>query len=380
MRRLIGWLGSAGIHMNDGGKSPWGQRPGGEGDKGSGDGEGKGAGPRNPWTMPPGARPGPAGPSTLESLLRRSRGGGGGGGFGGFGGGAGLPGGMGLWVLIGLGLIALWVVITSFHSIGPRERGVVTVLGRYTNVLQPGAQFTLPAPFARVKIVNVDGVRTENFPEGQVDNLVLTQDQNIVDLSYSVRWNVKNPEDYVFAVADPDGTVRAVAESAMRAAIANVSLDQALGAGRETIEIDAQRRMQAILDSYNSGVNVLGVALKPVNPPAAVDDAFKAVTAAQQKAQADLNDARAYAQSAIAAAQGDAAQFDKIYAQYKLAPDVTRRRLYYETMEAVLAKSNKVIVEPRGVAPYIPLPALTGKSGGAPAPAPTPAPQQGGGQ
>lgn len=385
MQRLIGWLNNAGIHMAEG-KSPWGQRPDGEGDKGgdSGNGEGRGAGPRNPWSMPPGGRKPRPGSGSLDEFLRRTRGGGGGsGGSGGGSGGPGwldVPGGVRLWAWIALGLLGVWIIISSLHSIGPRERGVVTVLGRYAGVLSPGVQFTLPYPVAKVQTVNLDGVRTENFPEGQAQNLVLTQDQNIVDLSYSVRWNVKNPQDFVFEVADPQGSVRAAAESAMRASIANVTLNQALGAGRETIELDVQRRMQAMLDAYRSGVNVLGVALKPVNPPEAVDDAFKAVTAAQQQAQANLNDARAYAQQVIARAQGDAVQFDKIYDQYKLAPDVTRRRLYYETMEEVLARSNKMIVEPRGAAPYLPLPALKGKQNTPPPEAQSPPPAQGGGQ
>lgn len=363
MRRLFGWFGKPGILMSDG-KSPWGNRPSGDGDKSggdSGDGDGKGAGPRNPWAMPPGIKRPRPGAASLDEFLRRTRGGGSGnGGGGGFGGG-GIPGGMNLWIWGGVGLIALFMLFTSFHSIGPQQRGVVTIFGRYAGILQPGVRFTLPAPIAAVKVVNVDTVNTENFPQGKSENLVLTSDQNIVDLSYSVRWNIKSPQDYVFEVANPEETVRAAAESAMRAAIANVTLDQAIGAGREDIELDVQRRMQAMLDDYNSGVNVLGIALKPVSPPAAVDDAFKAVTAAQQQAQANLNQARAYAQQVIAGAQGDAVQFDKIYAQYKLAPAVTKRRLYYETMEAVLAKSNKTVVEPRGAVPYIPVPALKGK-------------------
>jgi membrane protease subunit HflK len=344
-----------GILHNDPPQSPWGSKPGG-----SGDGDKGSNGPRNPWTFPPESkRPRPGGPTALDELLKRAKraGGPGGGGGGGFGGVPGLPGGRSLWV-IGVGLIAaLWIVFTSFQSISPQERGVVTFFGKYSRILEPGFHFVLPAPMNSVTKVDVQNIRTENFPEGSGgENLMLTGDQNIVDLGYSVRWDIANPQDYVFQIAQPTETVRATAESAMREVVSSVMLDQALGAGRTVIEARVQQRIQQILDEYNSGIRIQGVAISKADPPAAVNDDFKAVSAAQQQAQTDLNQARAYAQQVIARAQGEAAQFDKIYEQYKVAPEVTRRRLYYETMEAVLAKSNKTIVEAPGVTPYLPLP------------------------
>jgi membrane protease subunit HflK len=144
----------------------------------------------------------------------------------------------------------------------------------------------------------------------------------------------------------------------MRSVVASVSLDDALGAGRTEIEQQVEQRMQAILDTYRSGVRVQGVAIKQADPPTAVNDAFKSVSAAQQAAQTDLNQARAYAQQQTARAQGEAAQFDKTYEQYRLSPDVTRRRMYYETMEYVLGNVDKTIVETGGVTPYLPLPEL----------------------
>src|SRR6202008_4775795 len=131
--------------------------------------------------------------------------------------------------------------------------------------------------------------------------------------------------------------------------------DQAMGSGRSRIEAEVQGRMQRILNEYKSGILVQGVAIKQAIPPQAVNDAFKDVTAAQQDAVAAKNNAQGYAQQLIAGAQGEAAQFDKVYSQYKLAPEVTRRRMYYETMEAVLAKTDKTIVETPGVLPYLPL-------------------------
>ena len=147
----------------------------------------------------------------------------------------------------------------------------------------------------------------------------------------------------------------AVAESAMREEVANVTLDEALGPGRTTIETRVQDRMQHILDGYHAGVQIKGVAIKQADPPEAVNDAFKDVTAAQQNAQAARNNAQSYAQQKIALAQGEAAEFDAYYTQYKLAPEVTRRRMYYETMEQVLANTDKTIVEVPGIAPLLPL-------------------------
>jgi membrane protease subunit HflK len=369
MRSFSGWFARAGVLRNDNPKGPWGGRGGSEGGSGGGDGP---TGPRNPWNLPPdGRRARPTAATSLEDFLRRARGNGGGGGGSSDGGrgGPGLPTSVGkLWLIGLLVLLGLWLV-TCVHVVGPQERGVATSFGRYTGTLEPGFKLTLPAPFAAVQMVDVKEVRTENFPAGNQPNLMLTGDQNIVDLGYSVRWDIKNPSNYVFEIAEPQETVRAVAESAMRAAIANVELDQAIGAGRVAIEGDVQQRMQALLDEYDAGIRILGVAIKQAAAPAAVDDAFKAVTAAQQEAQSNLNDARAYAQQVIERAQGDAAQFDRIYEQYRMAPEVTRRRLYYETMEQVLRGADKTIVEP-GVQAYLPLPEVRRRA----APAPTPEP------
>jgi len=350
-------------------QGPWGGKSDGpDGNDGQGKGgSGDGGGPRNPWTQP--GRPGaPKGPSAIEDLLRRSREsfGQGGGGFGG------LPpraNGKALWpAAIGL-LILLWLALTCFHRVGPQERGVVTLLGKYSRTLTPGISLTLPAPFEAVTTVDVEEIRTVDIgsASAESENLVLTGDQNIIDLAYSVRWNIRNPELYLFQLADPDASVREVAESAMRAVLASVSLDDALGAGRTGIEQNVEQRMQEILDGYGSGIRIQGIAIKQADPPTAVNDAFKAVSAAQQTAQTYLNEARAAAQQVEAKAQGEAAAFDKVYEQYRLAPDVTRRRMYYETMEEVLANVDKTIVETGGVTPYLPLPELKRRAQAAPA-------------
>ena len=336
--------------LNEGG--PWGG--GGSGGDG-GDGS-------NPWNQPPRGRPGrgPAGRSALDELLRRGRAR-----FGGRDGPEPEAGRMILWALGGF--ILLWVLWTSSHRIDPQERGVITRLGSYAGTLGPGMRFSFPAPIDHVTKIDIEDIRVKDIPAsgGNAQNLMLTGDQNMIDLAYSVRWNIRDPELYLYELADPDETVGEVAESAMRAEIARVSLNDAMGSQRSQIEGRVQQRMQEILDSYRAGIAVQGVAIKQADPPSSVVEAFKSVSAAQQQAQAYLNEARAYSQQLGAKAEGEAAAFDKVYAEYKLAPEVTRRRMYYETMERVLAKTDKTIVEAPNVVPYVPLPPQPPRSQGA---------------
>ncbi|MBD3760938.1 FtsH protease activity modulator HflK, partial [Rhizorhabdus sp.] len=294
---------------------------------------------------------GPAGRSAIDELLRRGRAR-----FGGRGGPEPEAGRMVLWA--GVGLLLIWILWTSSHMINPQERGVITRLGSYAGTLEPGFSFTFPAPIDHVTTIDIEDIRVKDIPAsgGNAQNLMLTGDQNIIDLAYSVRWNIRDPERYLYQLADPDETVAEVAESAMRAEIARVALNDAMGSQRSQIEGRVQQRMQEILDGYRAGVAVQGVAIKQADPPTAVVEAFKSVSAAQQEAQTYLNQARAYAQQLGAKAEGEAAAFDKVYAEYKLAPEVTRRRMYYETMERVLAKTDKTIVEAPNVIPYVPLP------------------------
>jgi membrane protease subunit HflK len=340
-------------------KGPWGQAAGGDGGGNEPPhDEGQGAGP---WGEPAGRGrrtlgAGGAG-SSLEELFRRGRarfGGGGGGGGGSF---PGKPDGSRvMWAF--LGFVIIWLLFTSIHSIAPGQRGVVTQFGRYSRTLGPGVSFTLPAPVERVQKIDVENIRTIDMGIEGADDLMLTGDQNLLDLAYSVRWNIRTPELYLFQMAQPDETIREVAESAMRAVISQVSLNDAMGDRRAEIETQVAQNMQRILDSYRSGIQVQGIAIKQADPPDAVNDAFKEVTAAQQDAKTYINSANAYALQLRQKAQGDATAFDKVYAQYKLAPEVTRRRMYYETMEQVLSKVDKTIVEAPGVTPYLALPQI----------------------
>lgn len=331
--------------MSEGG--PWGSR-----DEDAG---GKSDGPRNPWTPPRGGgEPGGGrGPSAIDELLRRAR--------DSFG--NGLPpsaNGRTLWPYMAGAVLLLWIGLTSVHRIGPQERGVVSLLGSYSKTLEPGIGLTLPAPFESVRTVDIEEIRTIDLGSAgaESEKLVLTADQNLINLGSSVRWNISDPKQYAFQIANPDETLNEVAESAMRAVIATVPLTDAMGAGRNAIEVQVQERMQSILDSYGAGIRIQGVAIKQADPPDQVNDAFKAVTAAQQEAQTYINQAQAYSQQLSAQSLGETVAFDKVYEQYKLSPEVTRRRMYYETMERVLSGVNKTIVETGNVTPYLPIPAL----------------------
>ena len=333
----------------DGGDASPGSPPPPRGDDKSG------GGPRNPW-LPPSSGSARRG-QTLEDLFKRRGGGGGGSGGPGFR----LPQrpGGGSWVPVAVGLVALvWLSATMVHRVSPQEKGVVTTFGAYSHTIDSGVSLTLPWPIQAVTVEDVTSIRRDSIPEGDGERLMLTGDQNLVDLTYLVRWNIKDLKLYTFQLAEPDATVKEVAEAAMRQSIAEVSLNDAMGSGRASIEANVRERMQRILDAYRSGVKIQGVEIKKTDPPAKVVDAFKEVLAAQQDAQSEINRAEQWANQLTQRAQGEATAFDKVYAQYKLAPEVTRRRMYYETMERVLSQTDKVILESPGVMPYLPLPGL----------------------
>lgn len=340
---------------------PWGNGPkGGNGD-GKGDDDSP-AEPRNPWIAPNNQNPfggsRPRGPSTLDELLKKARqnGGGGGGGQG-----RGPQFNMGQnprflkWAI--LGGVAVIALFSMVHIVPPEKEGVVTRVGSYSRTVGPGIKFTLPPPIEKIRLEDVRAIRTMTIgsPSATDENFVLTRDQSIVDLAYEVRWSVREPEYFFFQIANPEDTIREVAESAMRATVANFDLVQAIGPGRVEIEAQVQQRMQDLLNEYRAGVTIQGIAIRQADPPSQVDEAFKEVTAARQERESAINLARAYQQQVLERARGDTAAFDQIYEQYRLSPRVTRQRLYYETMENILSNVDKTIVEPRGVTSYLPL-------------------------
>jgi membrane protease subunit HflK len=382
MERLGGFIERIGLAMA-GKKSPWGGGSGGddgngggdppEGDEpSSGDDPGKKPkGPRNPWLPQGGGEGDESGgrrSANIEDIFRtrgpegprRSRGGGGGGGRG--------PrftmpkrsDGKSWVPVILMAVVGLWLLGTSIHVVGARQQGLVTwVGGKYSRTLNPGLNFTLPWPVQVVDIEDVSQIRMLQIPDNEPQKLILTGDQNLVDVSYQVRWNIKDLQLFRYRLADPGDTVMEAAESAMRQSIAELDLDRVVsGAGRAEIELNVRERMQLILDAYRSGVAVQGIEVVKTDPPESVIEAFRQVSAAEQNAQQNINEARRYAQQALAQAEGEAAAFDEIYEQYRLAPEVTRRRIYYETMESILGKTDMTIIEADGVTPYLPLPEL----------------------
>ncbi len=285
-----------------------------------------------------------------------------------------------------LAAVALWGFM-SFYTVKPEERSVELFLGKFSTVGTPGLNFA-PWPLVKAEIVQVTGERTTDIGAGQEGSqesgLMLTRDQNIVDIGFQVVWNITDPSAYLFNLADPADTIRAVSESAMRDIIARSELSPILNRDRGVIATDMQAAVQGTLDSYNAGIGVIRVNLQRAAPPSDVIDSFREVQAAQQERdrlekEADayanrvtagargeaarlMEDAEGYRAQAVNAAEGEASRFLSVYEEYIKAPEVTRKRLYLETMEKVLGDMNKVILDGvsggesgQGVVPFLPL-------------------------
>lgn len=362
----MSWNNQGGGGWQSGGRGPWGQ------------------GPRGPGPQPP----------DLEELIRKGQDRlrnmlPGGGGFG----------GPALWGLVAAGVVVLLVFLCAYR-VQPDEQGVVLRFGQWVRTTQPGLNFKWPSPIETVitpKVTRVnridigfrggDEVRAGLVRDVPEESLMLTGDENIVDIDFSVFWQIKDAGLYLFNIQNPEATVKAVAESAMREVIGKNPIQRILTEGRQPIEIGTQELIQHVLDEYKAGVAVSRVNLQKVDPPAAVIDAFRDVQAAkadreraQNEAEAYRNDiiprargeaerilqaAEAYKQEVVATAQGEAARFLAVYNQYKTAKEVTQKRLYLETMEEVLRSSNKIILDNKegGVVPYLPLTELQRRSG-----------------
>lgn len=366
---------------------PWSNQGGGGGPWGSGGGGGGGKGP---WGSGP-QHSGPT-PPDLEEFLRRSQdklrtvlpGG--------------NLGGRGI-VLILLAAVAIWG-FSGFFRVDPDELGVVLRFGKYTRDAKPGLNYHLPYPIEsvltpKVTRVNridigmrlVDDVRRggstiRDVPE---ESLMLTGDENIVDVDFSVFWLVQpdGASAYLFNIQQPEGTVKAVAESAMREIVGRSNIQPILTGARQGIETAVQELMQTTLDHYGSGIQITQVQLQKVDPPAQVIDSFRDVQAARADLERAQNEAQTYANRVVPEARGKAAQitqaaeayreqtvaeskgatarFLKVYEEYKKAPEVTRQRMYLETMERLFSGTDKVILDSgggqsgSGVVPYLPL-------------------------
>ena len=298
-------------------------------------------------------------------------------------------------ILIILGII--WAA-SGLYRVLPDEQGVVLRFGKFVNTTQPGLNYHFPYPIESVltpKVTKVNrmdvGFRSgadTGFSSGGVadvpeESLMLTGDENIVNIDFSVFWVIKDAGNFLFKVQDPQGTVKAAAETAMREVIARSDIQPILTEGRSRIEIDTQEIIQKILDEYNSGIQVTQVQTQKADPPDQVIDAFRDVQAARADMERSKNEAEAYANDVIprargeaakilqaaeaykkevvARAEGEASRFVAIYTEYAKAKRVTQERMYLETMEKVLADIDKVIIDKNagsGVVPYLPLPEL----------------------
>ncbi len=263
--------------------------------------------------------------------------------------------------LVGI-LLLLLLGYEMVYRIDPAERGVVMRFGKYVTSLQPGPHIRFPRPIEQVVKVNVERIQTITS-----ESSMLTGDENIVDVEVAVQYRIKDATNYLFKIADPDVSVNRVTESAIRDIIGQSTLTFVITEGRAQIATDAQKLIQDILDTYESGVEITSVNMQPAKPPEAVKAAFDDAIKAREDEQRKINEAEAYRnevveraageaariraeaegykEQVIAQAQGESERFNQLYAEYQKAPEVTRKRLYIEAMESVLSNTNKVIVD-----------------------------------
>ena len=382
------WSNQSGGGGAGGGGGPWGQRGGGSGGGGG------------PW----GSGSGGNKPPDLEDIIRRGQDR-----LRGIipGGGGSQLGARGL-ALVALAAVTLWLA-TGFFTVRPNEVGLKMIFGRYWSTVGEGLSYNLPYPIGLVEKPLVTqnrtieiGLRAETgrrVPRaGDSESLMLTGDENIVDIDFTLQWQV-NPNkvtDFVFNLQNPEGTVRMVAESAMREVIGRRNIQTILTTERAAIETEVQQLTQDTLNHYGAGVEILRVNLQRVDPPQQVIDAFRDVQAARQDQDRVRNEAETYSsrvlpeargeatrvvqgaegyrERSIAEAQGAASRFDQVYAEYRKSPDVIRERMFLETMEKVMGGTDKILLDQNGpggtggVVPYLPLNELGRRGPAAPAP------------
>ena len=373
---------------NSGGDRPNGGSNGGK--RGSGGGGPRGPGGEGPQ-IPEIDELVKKGQERLRVLMGGKDGGGNNRGSGGGGGGGGPAFTRGTFGLIALGAVGAWLM-ASFYTVAPEEQSVELFLGEYSATGNSGLNFA-PWPLVTAEVLPVTREQTEDIGARTDTGLMLTTDENIIDIDFQVVWNINDPAKYLFNLAEPQETIRAVSESAMREVIARNELAPILNRDRQVIADEAEQLIQATLDQYDSGVNIVRLNLDKADPPREVIDSFREVQAAEQErdrlerqadayanrvtagargeAASQLEQAEAYRAQQVNEAQGEAARFTSVLEEYTKAPDVTRKRLYLETMERVLGDVDKIILESglggeggQGVVPYLPLNELRRPGGG----------------
>ncbi len=360
------------------GPNPWGS-PGGSGGRGSGSGGNGGRRPGGPWGGGPGGFRGPGQVPDLEQLIARAQAfirrilPGGGGGGGAFGGARGLA-------LAFAALVAVWLA-SGFYRVQPDEQGVVLRFGAFVRTALPGLNYHIPWPVesvlrpavTRINRIEIGygsgtgGVGDTTVREVPEESLMLTGDENIIDINFAVFWRVRDAVSYLFDVRSPSLVIKAVAESAMREVIGRTPIQPALTEARARIEMEVTQEMQTVLDSYRAGVEITQVQLQKVDPPGAVIDSFRDVQRANTDADRMRNEAEGYRNDIVPRARGDAARitaeadgarqasiaeatgqtqrFTSVLTAYNAAKDITVRRMYLETMQDVLSRSPTLVVD-----------------------------------
>ena len=261
----------------------------------------------------------------------------------------------GVWLRwLGGALVLAWLGTTTLHPVGPHDQAIVATFGASGPTLGPGLALSWPWPIGAAHVTDVTSVRHLAMPDGDGEHLMLTRDGSVIDVAYDVRWRIGDLRRHDLDLADPDATLRLGAETAMRAAVAGVDFATVMGGGHDALGHEAARRLQALLDRDRAGIAIDGIDIRRADPPARVADALRAVTSARNDAANEATEAHSWSQQLIVHAEGEAGAFDRLYAQYRQAPDVTRREMYYATMERVLGQSDKVIVDAPGTVTTLP--------------------------
>ncbi len=280
-----------------------------------------------------------------------------------------------LFMILGL-LVLVWIA-SGFYTVDTGQRGVVLRFGKYLETTEPGPRWHLPWPLETREIVNVDQVRTVEVGyrsavknKALKESLMLTDDENIIDLQFAVQYILKDPKEFLFVNRNPEDSVLQVAETAMREIVGKNKMDFVLYEGRAEIAVRAKKEMQDILDRYKTGISISQVTLQNIQPPEEVQSAFDDAVKAGQDRERLKNEAQAYANNVIpsaqgvaarltqeaegyrqavtANAQGEASRFSQIFAEYSKAPQVTRQRMYLDTMQTVMNNTTKVLVDQKG--------------------------------
>ena len=278
--------------------------------------------------------------------------------------------------IIGVGILFIIWMLSGIYKVNSDENAVITYFGKYYETTAPGLHFYIPSPIGKVIKVATTRINKEEFgfstsPNSKKtfdeESLMLTGDENIADIDFEVQWKIGNVKDYLFNIKDPQKTIRSATESVMREIVANREIDDVLANKKLEIELEAKELLQNILNSYNAGINIITVQLLRADPPKEVINAFRDVQTAKAdkerkineaksysndimpkargEAEALIQEAEAYKRAVISKAEGETARFNKLYDEYKLNKDITKKRIYIETMEKIMQNNEKIIID-----------------------------------